>query len=122
MKRMANGDAAAMAQILGIAPSTTASPAVQTEEPILEPRPSQVSGIDDALIKTSTKSVADYFKEKMEAKLRSAGPPPTPESAALSAPVEVAPEDVDEKEEKRRRKQEKKERKEKKRKERGLDE
>ncbi|KZV88377.1 hypothetical protein EXIGLDRAFT_839250 [Exidia glandulosa HHB12029] len=133
-KRMAVGDTAAMAQILGMsAPATPAS----TEDSTPQPPPdvqsqSQVLGIDDGLIKTSTKSVADYFKEKMEAKLRATAPA----SAATSLEDSVAPvvqvdsepvpasgesqdaASVDEKEEKRRRKQEKKERKEKKRKER----
>lgn len=122
-KRMANGDAVAMAQILGIAPSSTPAPQ-QKPDPDVEdaraPSPT-VLGIDDGLIKTSTKSVADYFKEKMEAIMRSDAQKSTITPATTTVTQDPPPADdyqveVDENEDKRRRKQEKKVRKEQKRK------
>ncbi|KAH7102166.1 hypothetical protein BKA62DRAFT_118970 [Auriculariales sp. MPI-PUGE-AT-0066] len=121
-KQLANGNDAAMNQILGIASSETPTPGVETPIDVEEPPPpSKVLGIDDGLIKTHTISVADYFKAKLAAKL-SAGSPvsksPVPEPAPSppTTPEEETP--IDEKEEKRRRKQEKKDKKEQKRRDR----
>lgn len=78
---MANTSAAAMSEILGI-PSTS-SPATPASE---SPAPTKLTayGDDDEIVKTSTTSVNDYFKNLMKA--RAAGGSTT--SAPLPTPKE----------------------------------
>ncbi|KIJ65838.1 hypothetical protein HYDPIDRAFT_166848 [Hydnomerulius pinastri MD-312] len=75
-KRLANKSAAAISEILGIAPTPTSSSAL----PSSSATPSgSLTPIDSDLplekITTSTKSVADYFKEKLGAKSSGAATP-----------------------------------------------
>ncbi|KAH7926952.1 hypothetical protein BV22DRAFT_1118534 [Leucogyrophana mollusca] len=66
-KRIAGKSAAAISEILGIAPTPTPTPAsVSTLTPLSTPTPD--SDLPLEKITTSTKSVADYFKEKLGAK------------------------------------------------------
>ena len=69
-KRIADKSASAIAEILGIAPSTSVSTSESTPAPTLlsssTPTPQPSLSLDN--LTTSTKSVADYFKEKLIAR------------------------------------------------------
>ncbi|KAL4071363.1 hypothetical protein V8B97DRAFT_456874 [Scleroderma yunnanense] len=83
-KSLANKSAAAISEILGIAPSPTPSSSLSTpgdKSPSAtphEPDPVSSKGSHTSLEKltTSTKSVADYFKDKLAAKKSTLSTPP----------------------------------------------
>jgi Pin2-interacting protein X1 len=77
-KRMALADSVAMAEVLGIAPASStaaAAAAIASDAPVAMP-----SGVLEEMEKltTSTKSVMDYFKEKLLAKSNGASGSGTP--------------------------------------------
>ena len=110
-KRMANLSATAMSEILGIAPTPPTSSSA-TPTPISTPMQSELPSDDH--IKITNKSVNDYFKEKMEAKLaerKRIAAQATSEEAGDEAPAEITATALSEDEEKRERKRRRKEEK-----------
>ncbi|KII95740.1 hypothetical protein PLICRDRAFT_87084 [Plicaturopsis crispa FD-325 SS-3] len=85
-KKMASTSATAMAEILGIAAPPSASPSTSTSTST--PHTPKLTDLGESAtlekLTTSTKSVADYFKERLLAKSASASASPSP--SGTSAP------------------------------------
>ncbi|KAJ6593591.1 hypothetical protein B0H19DRAFT_976474 [Mycena capillaripes] len=86
-KNMASKSATSIAEILGIAPTPT-STATATPEGTLTPYEDEVPL---EKLTTATKSVADYFKEKLLAKAGKSGATPTPFQAIKTEMDDDAP-------------------------------